>query len=220
MQSITDFLLPAMRYIRAAGLAVLACTLGLAPLSAPADGVGRLKAFFENTQAVSAQFHQTVLDSQGRKMQEVDGSMKLQRPGKFRWDYDKPYVQHIVGDGKKVWLYDPELNQVTVRDLDKTLGSSPAALLAGSKEMEQDFLLTFQDRQDGLEWVLATPRHKDSGFERVAIGFKDGMLHVMELHDSFGHTTLIEFSEVQRNPKLAPGTFRFTPPKNADVVGE
>jgi outer membrane lipoprotein carrier protein len=203
---------------RLGNVGILALTLAVAP--AHANGVERLKAFFQNTESVSAQFHQTVFDNQGRKMQEVDGSMKLQRPGKFRWDYAKPYVQHIVGDGKKVWLYDPDLNQVTVRDLDKTLGSSPAALLAGTKEMEQDFLLTFQDRQDGLEWVLATPKQEDSGFERVAIGFKDGMLHAMELHDSFGHKTLIEFSNVQRNPKLAPGTFRFTPPKNADVVGE
>lgn len=203
---------------RLGGVGIFALTLTIAP--AHANGVERLKAFFQNTESVSAQFHQTVFDNQGRKMQEVDGSMKLQRPGKFRWDYAKPYVQHIVGDGKKVWLYDPDLNQVTVRDLDKTLGSSPAALLAGTKEMEQDFLLTFQDRQEGLEWVLATPKQGDSGFESVAIGFRNGMLHAMELHDSFGHKTLIEFSNVQRNPKLAPGTFRFTPPKNADVVGE
>jgi outer membrane lipoprotein carrier protein len=191
----------------------------MAPLPANANGVDRLKAFFQNTDAISANFHQTVLDNQGRKIQEVDGSMKLQRPGKFRWDYDKPYVQHIVGDGKKVWLFDPELNQVTVRDLDKALGSSPAALLAGNREMEQNFLLTYQERKDGLEWVLATPKSEDSGFERVAIGFNGDELQAMELHDSFGHTTQIKFSELQRNPKLPSATFTFTPPKNADVVG-
>lgn len=192
----------------------------LSPLSAAANGIDRLKEFFQNTDSISANFHQTVLDNQQRKIQEVDGSMQLQRPGKFRWDYNKPYVQHIVGDGKKVWLHDPELNQVTVREMDKALGSSPAALLAGDKEMEQNFLLTYQDRQDGLEWVLATPKKEDSGFEKVAIGFNNGKLQAMELHDNFGHTTQIEFSDLQRNPKLPPGTFRFTPPKNADVVGE
>lgn len=204
-------------------IAVCSGLLGLlafAPLFAQANGVDRLKEFFQSTQSLSAAFHQTVLDNQGRKIQEVDGHMQLQRPGKFRWDYNKPYVQQIIGDGSKVWLYDPELNQVTVRDLDKAIGSSPAALLAGNKEMERDFLLTYQDRQDGLEWVLATPRHKDSGFESVAIGFNNGMLQAMELRDSFGHTTKIEFSNLQRNPKLPTGTFRFTPPKNADVVGE
>lgn len=219
MKIITNSLLS--KCLASAGkILLLAGLVALVPLPANANGVDRLKAFFQNTDAISANFHQTVLDNQGRKIQEVDGSMKLQRPGKFRWDYDKPYVQHIVGDGKKVWLYDPELEQVTVRDLDKALGSSPAALLAGNKEMEQNFLLTYQDRQDGLEWVLATPKNEDSGFESVAIGFKGDALQAMELHDSFGHTTRIEFSNLQRNPKLPPATFVFTPPKNADVVGE
>ena len=190
------------------------------PLLAQAGGVDQLKAFYQNTSAMRAQFHQTVLDNQGRKMQEVDGSMQLQRPGKFRWDYNKPYVQQIVGDGEKVWLFDPELNQVTVRALSKALGSSPAALLAGNKEMEKGFVLKDDPRQDELEWVLATPKDKESGFERVFLGFKNDALHEMELHDSFGHMTIIEFSKLERNPKLAAQTFRFTPPSGADVVGE
>jgi len=218
MKIIIDLLRMCAKYVYAIGL-VLGLSV-LLPLPAQANGVDRLKAFFQNTDAISAKFHQTVLDNQGRKIQEVDGTMQLQRPGKFRWDYNKPFVQQIVGDGKKVWLYDPELDQVTVRDLDKALGSSPAALLAGNKDMEQNFLLTYQDRKDGLEWVLATPKNADSGFENVAIGFKDNTLQAMELHDSFGHTTRIEFSDVQRNPQLPSGTFNFTPPRNADVVGD
>lgn len=192
----------------------------LLALPARADGLEKLREFFSSTQSLSANFHQVVRDAQKRKVQEVDGSMRLQRPGKFRWDYSKPFVQHIIGDGKKVWLYDPELNQVTVRDMDQALGSSPAALLAGGKDLEENFLLTYQERGDGVEWVLATPKGKDSGFERVAVGFKEGALYAMALHDSFGHTTLIRFYDVQVNPKLPPGTFNFTPPANADVVGE
>lgn len=192
----------------------------LLALPARADGLEKLREFFSSTQSLSANFHQVVRDAQKRKVQEVDGSMSLQRPGKFRWDYSKPFVQHIIGDGKKVWLYDPELNQVTVRDMDQALGSSPAALLAGGKDLEENFLLTYQERGDGVEWVLATPKGKDSGFERVAVGFKEGALYAMALHDSFGHTTLIRFYDVQVNPKLPPGTFNFTPPANADVVGE
>ncbi|HEU4708283.1 MAG TPA: outer membrane lipoprotein chaperone LolA, partial [Methylophilaceae bacterium] len=107
--------------------------IAMFPLLAQAGGVDQLHAFFEKTQSLRAHFHQTVMDNQGRKVQEVDGTMQLQRPGKFRWDYDKPYVQQIVGDGQKVWLYDPELSQVTVRSVSSALGSSPAALLAGSK---------------------------------------------------------------------------------------
>ena len=192
----------------------------LLALPARADGLEKLREFFSSTQSLSANFHQVVRDAQKRKVQEVDGNMRLQRPGKFRWDYSKPFVQHIIGDGKKVWLYDPELNQVTVRDMDQALGSSPAALLAGGKDLEENFLLTYQERGDGVEWVLATPKGKDSGFERVAVGFKEGALYAMALHDSFGHTTLIRFYDVQVNPKLPPGTFNFTPPANADVVGE
>lgn len=194
--------------------------IAMSPLLANAGGVERLKAFFENTNSMRAQFHQTVMDNQGRKVQEVDGSMQLQRPGKFRWDYNKPYVQQIVGDGEKVWLFDPELNQVTVRALNKALGSSPAALLAGSKEMEKNFVLKDEGRQDELEWVLATPKDKESGFERVFLGFKNDALQEMELHDNFGHMTVIEFSKLERNPKLAAQLFRFVPPAGADVVGE
>ena len=206
------------------GLRTLIATAALfsiiLPLPAHADGLERLREFFRNTQSLSANFHQVVRDAQKRKVQEVDGSMRLQRPGKFRWDYSKPFVQHIIGDGKKVWLYDPELNQVTVRDMDQALGASPAALLAGGKDMEDNFVLTYQERGDGLEWVLATPKGKDSGFERVAVGFKDGKLYAMALHDSFGHTTLIRFYDLQVNPQLPADSFKFTPPANADVVGE
>ena len=201
-------------------LATAALSTFILPMTAQADGMERLREFFRSTQSLSANFHQVVRDAQKRKVQEVDGSMRLQRPGKFRWDYSKPFVQHIIGDGKKVWLYDPELNQVTVRDMDQALGASPAALLAGGKDMEDNFVLTYQERGDGLEWVLATPKGKDSGFERVAVGFKDGKLYAMALHDSFGHTTLIRFYDLQVNPQLPADSFKFTPPANADVVGE
>ncbi|HLD08680.1 MAG TPA: outer membrane lipoprotein chaperone LolA [Methylophilaceae bacterium] len=192
----------------------------LIPLAANAGGVDKLKAFFQSTHTVRAQFHQTVSDNQGRKLQEVDGSMQLQRPDKFRWDYNKPYVQEIVGDGEKVWLFDPELNQVTVRAMSKALGSSPAALLAGSADMEKSFVLKDANRQDDLEWVLATPKDNESGFDLVFLGFKGDFLNKMELHDSFGHTTVIEFLKLERNPKLLAQLFRFTPPVGADVVGE
>jgi outer membrane lipoprotein carrier protein len=193
----------------------------LFPILSHAGGVDKLKAFYENTNAMRADFKQTVVDAQGRKVQEVSGTMQLQRPGKFRWDYYKPYVQQIVGDGEKVWLYDPDLNQVTVRELGKTLGSSPAALLAGSRDVEKTFNLKDESRQeDSLEWVEASAKDKESGFEKVYLGFKGDALQEMELHDSFGHITVIEFSKFQRNPKLDSKAFRFITPKGADVVGE
>lgn len=192
----------------------------LAPTLAYAGGVDSLRAFFKSTQSVRAEFKQTVVDKQGRKVQEVTGTMQLQRPGKFRWDYNKPYVQVIVGDGARVWLHDPELNQVTVRSLDKALGNTPAALLAGSKEMEKSFTLKDEGRQDELDWVLASPKDQESGFEKVFIGFKGDKLQEMELHDNFGHMTVIEFSKLEPNAKLPTQAFRFVPPAGADVVGE
>ena len=187
---------------------------------AAADGVSSLLDFFNNTNTMRAQFQQVVNDKQGRKEQEVEGTMQLQRPNKFRWDYKKPYEQQIVSDGKQVFLFDTELQQVTIRELSKTLGSSPAAMLAGGKGVEESFTLKNAVRKDGLTWVLALPKDKESGFERVLLGFKADKLRKMELYDSFNHITHITFNEVERNPVLQDSTFLFTPPKGVDVVGE
>ena len=188
--------------------------------SALADGVSSLRDFFNNTTTMRAQFSQVVNDNQGRKVQEVEGTMQLQRPNKFRWDYKKPYEQQIVSDGKQVFLFDTELQQVTIRELSKTLGSSPAALLAGGEAVEKSFILKNATRKDGLSWVLALPKDKESGFDRVLLGFKADKLRKMELYDSFNHITHITFNDVERNPTLQDATFLFTPPEGVDVVGE
>ena len=188
--------------------------------AALADGVSSLRDFFNNTTTMRAQFSQVVNDKQGRKIQEVDGIMQLQRPNKFRWDYKKPYEQQIVSDGKQVFLFDTELQQVTIRELSKTLGSSPAALLAGGEAVEKSFILKNATRKDGLSWVLALPKDKESGFDRVLLGFKADKLRKMELYDSFNHITHITFNDVERNPTLQDATFLFTPPEGVDVVGE
>ncbi|HQN64550.1 MAG TPA: outer membrane lipoprotein chaperone LolA [Methylophilus sp.] len=185
-----------------------------------ADGVSSLRDFFNHTSSMRAKFHQVVMDKQGRKTQEVDGTMLLQRPNKFRWDYHKPYEQQIISDGNQVFLFDNELQQVTVRDLSKTIGSSPAAMLAGSEEVEKSFTLKNAVRKDGLTWVLALPKDKDSGYDRVLLGFKSDKLRKMELYDSFNHVTHITFDDVERNPELQTENFLFTPPKGVDVVGE
>jgi outer membrane lipoprotein carrier protein len=185
-----------------------------------ADGVSSLKDFFAHTNSMRAQFKQVVLDNKGAKIQEVEGTMQLQRPNKFRWDYQKPYEQQIVSDGQQVFLYDVDLEQVTVRSLSKTLGFSPAALLAGGGEAEKSFILKNAVRKDGLDWVVATPRNKESGFERVLLGFSGQELKQLELYDSFSHVTNIFFDKVEQNPSLKSETFLFTPPKGVDVVGE
>ena len=189
-------------------------------LSANATGLERIKEYFQNIQSASADFHQVVTDKQGHKTQDVTGVMQLQKPNKFRWDYNKPFVQQIIGDGEKIWLFDPELNQGTVRSFTKAAGSSPAALLAGGKEMERSFVIKDASRKGTLEWVLAVPKIGETGFERLFLGFKGDALMEMELHDSFGNRTAIQFINVVRNPKLSADLFKFTPPRDADVLGE
>lgn len=204
------------KYVLTAVLYIASMAVGVAH----ADGVSSLKDFFLNTQSMRAEFKQEVVDKQGRKVQKVEGTMQLQRPNKFRWDYQKPYEQQIISDGKQVFLYDVDLQQVTVRDLSKTLGSSPAAMLAGGEAVEKSFTLKNAVRKDDLTWVLALPKDKESGFDRVLLGFREGQLKKMELYDSFSHVTHIAFNQIERNPALTMQTFLFTTPKGVDVVGE
>jgi outer membrane lipoprotein carrier protein len=187
---------------------------------ADASGLDQLHAFLEGTQTAQGSFRQTVVNKDKRKTQTTSGTFSFSRPGKFRWIYDKPVDQLIVGDGDKVWIHDRDLNQVIVRKLDAALGATPAALLAGDNALEKNFTLVAGGESDGLEYVNATPKTPDSQFTRIRLGFADNLPRRMELTDAFGQTTELVFSDVQRNPKLPPDTFRFTPPKGADVVGQ
>lgn len=185
-----------------------------------AAGLDDLQAFFRSTKSVSADFAQVVTDKQGRKVQQMQGTMKLKRPNQFRWDYSQPYEQQIISDGEKVWLYDVELAQVTVSEISKALGASPAALLAGDDSLEKNFTLANIDSKDDIAWISATPRLQDSGFEKILLGFSKGKISKMELLDSFGQFTKISFSHVVLNPTIADKVFKFNPPKGVDMVGE
>ncbi len=197
------------------------CTAALAfPLLAHAGAIDQLHQFLQNTRTLKAEFSQTVIAKSGRKPQQSSGLVAISRPGKLRWEIQKPYPQLVVGDGEKVWIHDPELQQVTVRKAGQAIGSSPAALLSGSNELEKNFTLKDVGNGDGLEWVEATPKASDSGFERVRMGFAGGDLKAMELLDSFGQTTVVRFAKLERNPALSASVFRFTPPAGTDVVGE
>lgn len=187
---------------------------------AQADGVDDLKHFYQQAQSMRAVFKQTVFDQKGRKLQEVNGTMLLLRPNKFRWDYQKPYEQQIISDGRQVFLFDIDLQQVTVRTVDKVLGTSPAALLAGGPNVEESFRLTRLQDFEGMQRVQAKPKQKDSGFQVVILGFQQGALADMRLVDAFGQSTHIEFSQVEINPALNAQQFLFSVPKGVDVVGE
>ena len=194
--------------------------VGLAASPALASGVDALHKFVAATASAQGEFTQKVYDRKHKLTQEAKGTLAFERPGKFRWSYAKPYAQLIVGDGVKVWVFDEDLNQVTVRRLDRALGSTPAALLAGSDEIERVFKLSDQGEKDGLDWVLALPREKESNFETIRMGFGASGLEVMELVDNFGQTTVLKFTGLRRNPKLDAPLFNFVPPKGADVIGD
>jgi outer membrane lipoprotein carrier protein len=192
----------------------------LAPALALAEPMERFREFVRGVQSARADFEQKVYDRERRLVQDSRGSFAFLRPGRFRWSTAQPYEQLIVGDGERVWIYDPDLKQVTVRAMGRALGATPAALLAGSAEVERAFDFTSVGRVDGLEWLEARPRDKDAGFERIRLGFGAAGLEAMELHDHFGQTTRLRFEKLVRNPPLAADAFRFVPPKGVDVLGE
>jgi outer membrane lipoprotein carrier protein len=205
---------------RRALLAVLVA-LPIAPVLAQAPAAAQLRAFIEGTRSAQAAFTQSVFDSKGRRVQEARGTMQFARPGRFRWEYDSPVSQLLVGDGEQVWMHDRDLNQVTVRRLDRALTGTPAALLAGSNEVEKAFAVkAMPGRGDGLEWIEAVPRDAESAFSAVRLGFARGEIAAMEIVDGLGGRTVVRFEAVQRNPRLGPQLFRFTPPRGADVIDE
>lgn len=197
---------------------LIALFFAILPGIASAASVDDLKSLLNQTATAKARFAQVVLDRNGKQLQQASGTMEFARPGRFRWEYSKPYEQTIVGDGSRLWIYDKDLNQVTVRKLDQALGASPAALLAGSNEIEKSYALRAAGSEGGLEWLEAVPRTKDTAFESIRLGLGKGGLEAMQLSDQFGQKTIIKFSDLQRNVKLPPESFKFTPPKGADVI--
>ncbi len=201
------------------GISALALCAGLS-IAAPAHAtaVDQLRSFLSQTKTARGEFAQRVTSRAGTAAQNSTGRFVFQRPGKFRWVYDKPYEQTIVADGDRLFLYDKDLNQVTVKKLAGAIPASPASILFGSDAFENEFEVTDGGSRDGLEWIVAKPRAKDSPFERIEIGFRDGLPLAMQLTDGFGQVSLLRFSKVERNPKVDPAQFRFTPPPGADVL--
>jgi outer membrane lipoprotein carrier protein len=187
---------------------------------AQAAAIDKLHAFLETTKTLRADFAQVVVAKNGKKPQASSGVMMISRPGKFRWQITKPYEQLLVGDGEKVWIYDADLRQVTVKKFDAALGSTPAALLVGGNGLDKSFSLREAGEHDGVDWLEALPKTPDSGFERLRLGFSGNDLKAMELYDSFGQTTTLLFSRIERNVAISPALLRFAPPPGVDVIGE
>ncbi|WP_345539194.1 outer membrane lipoprotein chaperone LolA [Variovorax defluvii] len=207
-------------------LFVIACTAALAAsASAWAGGMESLEAFVKNAKSGRAEFTQTVTapprEGQTARAKVSNGTFEFQRPGKFRFDYKKPFAQSIVADGETLSLYDADLNQVTQRKQAQALGSTPAALIAAAADLralQADFSLEDSPERDGLQWVKATPKSKEGQLQSVQIGFQGEALAALEILDSFGQRSVLKFSKVELNPSLPAGTFQFKPPAGADVL--
>lgn len=179
--------------------------------------IAQLKRFLAGSASLAADFKQVSFDKSGRPAQNSSGKFYLSRPGKFRWNYQKPFVQEIVSNLGKVWFYDADLEQVTVKQLDDSLGSTPALLLTGQVDIEEKFILEEQGNDEGMNWVKLSPKNEESGFKYILIGLNGNQLGGMELSDNFGQLTRIYFSNIQLNPKLDEALFNFKAPKGADV---
>lgn len=199
----------------------LACAAALlaTPFQARASALEQFKSFVAGTRSAKGEFSQRVVkaDPKAKAPAVSNGTFMFARPGKFIWSYQKPYEQLLQADGEKLYIYDKDLNQVTVRKLGNALGSSPAAILFGSNDLERNFTLKEGGTRDGLEWLQATPKTQDTTFDRIAIGLRNGVPEAMELQDSFGQVSLLTFTRFEKNPAMAATQFKFTLPKDADV---
>jgi outer membrane lipoprotein carrier protein len=198
---------------------MLACLARPAP--AADDAVTRVQTYLSGVKTLAADFVQVVRNSQGQITERATGTLSLARPDRFRWDYREPYQQVIVADAHKLWLYDTDLQQVTVRDLEEGLGSTPAMLLSGAGRIGDSFRSLGVDRDDGWTWCRLAPLAADADFERVSLAFGKGdELTAMELVDKLGQTTRIDFATLRRNVAIDDATFHFAPPAGVDVIGD
>ena len=210
------------------GAALAGASLMLAATHAFAGGTEQLKAFVSQVRSAKGDFTQQIVKAPAKGASAAQaapkptdnssGTFVFARPGKFIWTYQKPYQQVLQADGDKLYVYDRDLNQVTERKLNGALGASPAAILFGSNDLDKNFTLKDAGVKAGIDWLELIPKSKDTQFQRVGIGFRDGNLEAMELHDVFGNVTLLKFSNIQKNPSLPADAFKFTVPKGADVI--
>jgi len=189
-------------------------------LTAQAAATQDLQRFFSKVQRYSARFDQVTLDEGMNPIQESSGNLWIERPGKFRWNYTVPYEQHIVADGKKVWVYDVELKQVAVRRMEGALGATPAILLSGQGALEGVFSIKDLGHQGELDWVQLTPKKNDGGFEKIRIGFEKSKIRTLEMIDGFGQTTRVTLRDAKENMQISADKFKFKPPAGVDVITE
>lgn len=207
-----------MKHVLGAALAAL-LALSLMPAQA-ADGQKSMDQFLAGLKTMRAAFAQTVVDPDGAVVEETAGELLVSRPDRFRLEYTEPYEQLYVADGKRVWMYDKDLEQVTVKKQGEALGSTPALLLSSTQPLTRNFEVTELGVREGLTWLELKPRRKDASFESVHLALENNTLRAMEMVDGFGQRTRLQFEHIERNPALDAKAFSFTPPEGVDVIGE
>jgi len=184
------------------------------------EAMDRLKAFTDDLHSFEAGFVQTLYDENNEPVRESQGVAYLKRPGLFRWAYEKPYRQIIVADGERLWIYDADLEQVTVKKTERALATAPIMLLSGREPLEEQFEMRDLGKREKLYWVELRPKVRDTDFRRIFLGLDDNSLKVMELRDQFDQATQIRFHHVEMNPSIDASKFEFTPPEGVDVIGQ
>lgn len=179
-----------------------------------------LEKFLDNASSISARFQQKLVDKYGYLLQQSAGSLSMQRPGKFRWDYILPYPQNIISDGKKIWMYDSELEQANVRPYDQLLASSPVNLLDKNQKLDIEFIVSAMPEEYNQSWIKLTPKNTESDFKEMQIGLQNGKIKTMRFIDNFEQKTEIEFEQLEVNPAFKKSHFEFIAPKGTDVIGD
>lgn len=190
-------------------------------LFAPAaadDARTQLDRFFSQVNGFEARFEQLVINEEDEILQQSEGSVQLQRPGRFRWDYETPYRQLIIADGQFLWTYDEDLAQATARPMERVLAGAPIALLSESRPLDEDFDVEVVGERAGLNWVELEPHDRDADFTRILIGMDGDRIGMMVLYDQFGQQTRIRFSDMRLNPSFPARAFRFEAPEGVDVI--
>lgn len=202
-------------------IAVCGLILAIPALAVVSDQpTSMVQRYFQDLHSLRADFVQTVFDDQSRLIQTSSGRMLMQKPGRFRWDYVEPYPQVIVADGEYLWIYDMELEQVTVRPLGEALTATPLALLSGVAPLEQAFTVGDRLQRDDRQWFALYPKHEQTEFKVLRVGFKDGRLDIIELEDAFNQLTRLDFKHLEPNVDIDPQKLRFVPPPGVDVIGD
>lgn len=205
--------------MKCASMMLITCLLA-APLFARAGAHEQLNTFTHGLKGLDGQFTQQVFDTRGKQKELSSGRVAVAAPHQFRWEYTKPYAQLIVADGTTVWVYDPDLKQVSKRPQGAEEANSPLAILLNPTKLDHDFVVTEAGTQQGVEWLKIVPRTPEAAFKSARLGFASGRLQQLAYEDALGQRTVITFSHWQRNPSFAKGTFQFTPAKGVDVIGQ